>query len=103
MHRTIVLLKGVIQMAQDKLTIRMDSELKQKFHSVCNDLGMSMSRAVTLLAKKMTREKQLPFEVPMDPFYSTSNLSSIHTSIAQMQDGKTVTKSLEELERMANE
>ena len=90
-------------MTQGNLTIRMDNDLKQSFDSVCNDLGMSMSTAVTLLAKKMTREKRLPFEVSMDPFYSSSNQAALNASIAQMQAGKTVTKSMEELERMADE
>ena len=62
-----------------------------------------MSTAVTLLAKKLTREKRLPFEVSMDPFYSASNQAALNASIAQMQAGKTVTKSMEELERMADE
>lgn len=90
-------------MTQCTLNIRMDNDLKQSFDSVCNDLGMSMSTAVTLLAKKMAREKRLPFEVSMDPFYSASNLSALNASIAQMHSGKTVTKSLEELEHMADE
>nr|DAK99089.1 MAG TPA: RelB antitoxin [Caudoviricetes sp.] len=91
------------EMTQGNLNIRMDNDLKQNFDSVCNDLGMSMSTAVTLLAKKMTREKRLPFEVSMDPFYSASNQAALNASIAQMQSGKTVTKSMEELERMADE
>lgn len=90
-------------MTQGNLNIRMDNDLKQNFDSVCNDLGMSMSTAVTLLAKKMTREKRLPFEVSMDPFYSASNQAALNASIAQMQAGKTVTKSMEELDRMADE
>ncbi|MDE7121791.1 MAG: hypothetical protein K2O42_06485, partial [Oscillospiraceae bacterium] len=52
---------------------------------------------------KMTHEKRLPFEVSLDPFYSVSNMDALNESIAQMQQGKTVTKTMEELEALADE
>ena len=45
------------------VSVRMDESLKRDFDAVCNELGMSMTTAITILAKKMTREKRLPFEV----------------------------------------
>lgn len=51
----------------------------------------------------MTREKRIPFEVSMDPFYSESNMAAIRHSLKQLEEGKVVTKTLEELEAMANE
>ena len=47
-------------MAQTTVSIRMDNDLKNSFDHICNELGMSMSTAVTMLAKKMTREQRLP-------------------------------------------
>ncbi len=90
-------------MAQTTISVRMDDTLKKDFDSVCNDLGLTMTTAVTLLAKKMTREKRLPFEVSIDPFYSASNLDALEESIDQMKQGKTVTKTMEELEALADE
>ena len=55
-------------MAQTTVSIRMDNDLKNSFDHICNELGMSMSTAVTMLAKKMTREQRLPFELSVDPF-----------------------------------
>lgn len=55
-------------MAQTTLSVRMDDSLKSDFDKVCNELGLSMTTAITMLAKKMTREKRLPFEVSVDPF-----------------------------------
>ena len=90
-------------MAQTTVSIRMDDTLKKDFDSICNDLGITMSTAVIILAKKMTREKRLPFEVSIDPFYSESNINALNESIAQMHEGKTVTKTLEELDVLADE
>ena len=72
-------------MAQTALSVRMDDSLKSDFDKVCNELGLSMTTAITMLAKKMTREKRLPFEVSVDPFYSEENLARLRRSIAQME------------------
>lgn len=41
---------------------------------VCSDLGLFMSAAFTIFAKKRGGEKCIPFEVSIDPFYSDSNI-----------------------------
>lgn len=72
-------------MAQTTVSVRMDDTLKKDFDTVCNDLGLSMTTAITMLAKKMTREKRIPFEVSIDPFYSDENMARLRKSIAQME------------------
>ena len=72
-------------MAQTTVSVRMDDALKQDFDRVCNDLGLSMTTAITMLAKKMTREKRVPFDVSIDPFYSEENMARLRHSIAQME------------------
>lgn len=89
-------------MAQGIVSVRMDETLKQDFDGICQELGMSMTTAITMLAKKMTREKRLPFEVSIDPFYSESNLKALAESVEQMKRGQVVVKSLDELEQMAD-
>lgn len=39
-------------MAQTTVSVRMDDALKKDFDSVCNDLGLTMTTAITMLAKK---------------------------------------------------
>ena len=72
-------------MAQTTVSVRMDDDLKREFDSVCNELGLSMSTAITILAKKVAREKRLPFEVSLDPFYAPENQARLRASIAQME------------------
>ena len=90
-------------MPQTNINIRMDEELKRNFEHVCDELGMNMSTAMTIFDKKMTRERRIPFEVSYDPFYSESNLKALRSSREQLSDGKTVSKSIDELEAMENE
>lgn len=50
-------------MAQTKLTIRIDEDLKNAFNKLCSDIGMSMSTAFCIFAKKAVREQRIPFEL----------------------------------------
>ena len=50
-------------MAQATFSIRMDTELKEKFDKLCSDFGMTASTAFTIYAKKVVRERRIPFEI----------------------------------------
>lgn len=90
-------------MAQTLVNIRMDEEIKAEMEKTCKELGITMSTAFNIFARKMTREKRIPFEVSIDPFYSETNIKAIKESIKQLEKGKVVRKTLEELEAMENE
>lgn len=90
-------------MSQVLVNIRMDEDLKKSMEETCKELGLNMTTAFTIFAKKMSREKRIPFEVSVDPFYSEKNMQSVRESIDQLNSGKVITKALEELEDMANE
>ena len=75
-------------MSQVLVNFRMDEEDKKGMEEVCKELGLSMTTAFTLLAKKMRREKRIPFEVSIDPFYSESNISYLHRVIDEIDSGK---------------
>ena len=90
-------------MSQTLVNIRMDEELKKKFDYVCNELGMNMTTAITIFAKKMCREHRIPFDVSYDPFFSERNINALNDSIKQLNNGQVVTKTFDELEAIANE
>ena len=77
-------------MAQAMINFRMDEELKKNMEETCKELGLSMSTAFTIFAKKMTREKRIPFEVSVDPFYSESNMTYLKKVIDDIDSGKSV-------------
>ena len=70
------------------VNFRMDSELKKNMESLCDELGMSMTTAFTIFAKKMTREHRIPFDVSADPFYSEANIKYLEGIINDIQAGK---------------
>ena len=54
----------------------------------CSDMGLSMSAAFTIFAKKVGSERRIPFEVSADPFYSESNMAHLRRGIAALNTGK---------------
>ncbi len=77
-------------MAQTLVNIRMDEELKKSMEQICQELGMTMTTAFTIFAKKMSREKRIPFEVSVDPFYSESNMAHLRRGLEAINAGKGV-------------
>lgn len=90
-------------MAQALINFRIDDTTKKQLEQICNELGITMSTAFNIFAKKMIREKRIPFDVSIDPFYSESNMKAIEESIKESQEGKVVVKTMEELEAMEDE
>ena len=82
--------KGVVILAQTMVNFRMDEDLKRNMEDICKDLGLSMTTAFTIFAKKMTREKRIPFDVSVDPFYSESNMAYLKRVVADIESGKAV-------------
>ncbi|MBE6991527.1 MAG: type II toxin-antitoxin system RelB/DinJ family antitoxin [Ruminococcaceae bacterium] len=50
-------------MAQTNVSIRMDADLKRQFEAFCTDMGMTMTTAINIFAKKAVREYRIPFEI----------------------------------------
>ncbi len=50
-------------MSSINVNIRMDQDLKQRFEEFCNDMGMTMTTAFNVFAKKVVREYRIPFEI----------------------------------------
>ena len=77
-------------MAQAMINFRMDSEEKNSFEDVCEQLGLTVTSAFKMFAKKVIREKRIPFEVSLessDPFYSESNMRYLSKIANEVKNG----------------
>ena len=70
------------------VNFKLDADVKKSMEQVCSELGLSMSAAFTVFAKKVGREKRIPFEVSVDPFYSDSNIRYLENIVRDIKDGK---------------
>ena len=86
-------------MAQTLVSFRMDSDVKKDMETLCFKLGLNMTTAFNIFARKMIREQSIPFEVSigkkeeeMDEsdrlFYSEPNISYIKKVIKEIEEGK---------------
>jgi DNA-damage-inducible protein J len=49
---------------------------------------MSMTAAFTIFATKVSKERRIPFNVEVDPFYSEENMAHLRQIIADVESGK---------------
>ena len=64
--------------------------VKKSMEQACADMGLTMSAAFTVFAKKVGRERRIPFEITADPFYSESNMAHLRRGVAALNAGKGV-------------
>ena len=69
------------------VNFRMDADLKKQMEQICSEMGISMTTAFTIFAKKVTREKRIPFELNADPFYSESNIRHLERKKREINEG----------------
>ena len=69
------------------VNFRLDEDVKKKMEQACADMGISMTTAFTIFAKKVGRERRIPFEVSADPFYSDSNVKHLEKITAEIIAG----------------
>ena len=70
------------------VNFKLDSEVKKGMEQACADMGLSMSAAFTVFAKKVSRERRIPFEISADPFYSESNIRYLESVAQDIRSGK---------------
>ena len=70
------------------VNFRMDEEDKKKMEQACNDMGLSMTAAFTIFAKKVGRERRIPFEISADPFDSENNIRYLEQKMADYKAGR---------------
>ena len=73
-----------------QISLRVDDDVKKAAEQACADIGLSMTAAITVFLKKVAREKRIPFELSVDPFYSESNMAHLRRGVAALNAGKGV-------------
>jgi len=69
------------------VNFKLDANDKRLMEEACADMGLSMSAAFTIFAKKVGRERRIPFEVSADPFYSKSNIRYLEKKMNDYKSG----------------
>ena len=69
-----------------QVSFRIDEDVKQRAERALDEMGLTMSAAITVFLTKVARERRIPFEVTAnDPFYSAANMERLQRAAAQME------------------
>lgn len=88
-------------MANTSINIRMDADLKRQFEAFCADMGMTMTTAFTIFAKKAVREYRIPFEISGD-IPNAETLEAIQ-EVKQMKSNPSLGKTYNDVNQMMGE
>ena len=83
------------------IQVKVDDNLRAQAQAVAANMGIDLASAVRLFLTQMVRENGLPFRHYADRFFCAKNQVALQKSIAQLDEGQTVTKTIDELENMA--
>lgn len=50
-------------MAQQAMTVRLDSQMKSQFDSLCEQFGMSANTAINIFVNAVVRSRSIPFTI----------------------------------------
>ena len=83
------------------INIRMDANLKKQFEAFCADMGMTMTTAVNIFARKAVRENRIPFEISGDT--PNSETQEAIREVKQMKANPTMGKTYTDVDEMMKE
>lgn len=71
------------------LILKWTQKIKGEWKALAPGMGLSMSAAFTIFAKKVGRERRIPFEISApDPFYDENNIRYLENKMADYKAGK---------------
>ena len=82
------------------INMRIDPEFKEKVENLFGELGLSTSEAINIFLHQSVLQGGLPFEVKN--YKKVDYFTDLHQSIGQLEQGKIVIKTIDELEKMEN-
>ena len=71
-----------------QVSFRIDENIKKSAESALEDMGLTMSAAITVFLKKIGREHRIPFEITADPFYSKENIEELEKRVTDAKAGR---------------
>jgi len=75
-----------------QVSFRIDDKIKKDAEQVCDDIGISMSAAITIYLKRLGKERRIPFDLVADPFYSSKDIAVLDKRIADIKAGKNISE-----------
>ena len=86
-------------MPQVSMTVRMDSQLKQRFDALCAEFGMSANTAMNIFARAVVQRGKIPFEIKSErAIYLEKAQEAFKEMRAWAESGNTPDLTMEEID-----
>lgn len=85
------------------VTIRIDDDLKAESQALLQKMGLTLNAGITMFLCQLCTDKGMPFTPHTDLFDSPTHQAHLQRAIQQIEDGRVVVKTMEELEAMEDE
>ncbi len=82
------------------INMRIEPELKEKVENLFGELGLSTTEAINIFLHQSILQGGLPFEVKN--YKKVKYFADLHQTIEQLEQGRILTKRVDELEQMEN-
>ena len=75
-------------MSTTAISIRLDSDIKEQFDSLCKEFGISTNAAFNLFARTVVRERAIPFSISLTSNVTNAEKRSIaaQKALARIQE-----------------
>lgn len=70
-----------------QINFRVNDDVKAEAEKALKAMGLNMTTAINMFLVKVAREKRIPFEVNVDPFYSEENKAELERRLASIENG----------------
>ena len=71
-----------------QVAFNIEDDVKVNAELALEEMGLSMSAAVNIFLKKVGREKRIPFEVNVDPFYDPEHIAELERRLEDAKAGR---------------
>lgn len=75
-------------MSMATLSAKVEAEDKRLFERFCEETGMNVSVCINMFVKTVLRNRRLPFEITVDPFYSPDHIAMLERRASDANAGK---------------
>ena len=75
-------------MVMATLSAKVEADDKRQFERFCEETGMNVSVCINMFVKTVLRNRRLPFEITVDPFYSPSHIALLESRLSDANAGK---------------
>jgi DNA-damage-inducible protein J len=72
------------------VSVRLDDKTKRQLDDFCETIGLNTSSVFKMVAKKITREQRIPFDIDVDPFYDPANIAELERRAKDMKEGRNI-------------